>query len=109
MSETDAFAAVTNLIALVADPKAAGQRMTALEKQLEAVARAQERLAADRQQHDRARAELEVRELRLRERESAVTAREGRQAPSRADSPRRPDRGRRDSHAAGGRPRGRPM
>jgi hypothetical protein len=40
MSETDAFAAVTNLIALVADPKAAGQRMTALEKQLEAVARA---------------------------------------------------------------------
>jgi hypothetical protein len=76
----DAFTAVTSLIALIADPKAAGKRLDEFQKQIDAVSKAQERLAADRQQHDRVRAELEAREQRVREREAVVAAREGRQA-----------------------------
>jgi peptidoglycan hydrolase CwlO-like protein len=74
------FAALASLIALVSDPKAASQRLSALEKQLDAVTKAQEKLAADRAAHDRARAELEAREHRLREREAAAGIAEGRLA-----------------------------
>jgi hypothetical protein len=48
----DAFTAVTNLIALIADPKAAGKRLSDLQQQIERAESATAKLEAARQAHD---------------------------------------------------------
>jgi hypothetical protein len=72
----DAFAAVTNLIALVSDPKACARRLDELQKLEGQIAGAQAQLAADREQHDRRAAELDTREASLLTREEACAAAE---------------------------------
>ena len=70
---SDAFAAVTGLIALVTDAKACAKRLDELQRQIEAAAKAQAKLEADREQHERsvaaAKAALDAREAALRKRE----------------------------------------
>jgi chromosome segregation ATPase len=67
----DAFAAVTGLIALITDPKAAKARLEALQKAAAAIETAQARLAADREAHERevaeAKADLDRRRVELSE------------------------------------------
>jgi hypothetical protein len=47
----DTFSAAIALIGLAVDPKACAARLTYLQKQLDAVAKAQAKLDADREQH----------------------------------------------------------
>ena len=72
----DAFMVVANLLAVIADPKLAAKRMSDLERQIEAVVKAREQLAADRQQHATtvaaAKADLDTRGATLLKRETAV-------------------------------------
>jgi Skp family chaperone for outer membrane proteins len=82
MSETDVFTAVTNLIALIADPKAAGKRMSELQQQVERAEAAAAKLETTRQAHDQKvaadRAALEARTAVLVKREADLAGREGR-------------------------------
>jgi multidrug efflux pump subunit AcrA (membrane-fusion protein) len=76
----DAFSAVTNLVALLADPKAASARLTELQKQIEKAEAASAKLAADREQHAAAvaaaKAELDARGAALLKRETAAGIKE---------------------------------
>jgi hypothetical protein len=52
MSETpDTFAAAIALIGMAVDPKATSARLAELQKQIDAAAKGQAKLAADREQH----------------------------------------------------------
>jgi septal ring factor EnvC (AmiA/AmiB activator) len=72
MQNSDAFAAVTGLIALITDPKACAKRLADLQQQLAAAAKAQAKLDADREAYERKvaadKAELAAREQKIAER-----------------------------------------
>jgi hypothetical protein len=74
---TDTFAAVADLIRLIADPDGCAKRMTELRKLGEQVAKSQAKLETERAAHDRKAAadtaELAEREVVLRKRQVAVS------------------------------------
>jgi hypothetical protein len=59
----DAFAMLANLLAVIGDPKAASQRLSALEKQIDAASKARERLEADHAAHERPDGESDMANL----------------------------------------------
>jgi hypothetical protein len=72
----EAFAAVADLIRLIADPDGCAKRMTELRKLGDQIAKAQSKLETDRAEHNKKvaadAAELAEREAALRKREVAV-------------------------------------
>jgi prophage DNA circulation protein len=76
MSDPDAVSAVTALMALITDPKAAKARLDALQKAAAEAETAQAKLDAARAVHDQTVAALEAREIAVTERERIVAAEE---------------------------------
>jgi hypothetical protein len=76
----EAFAAVADLIAIVADPKACAKRLADLRAQIDAATAAQAKLDADRLEHDRKvaadTAALAKREAALRMHQAELMGRE---------------------------------
>jgi hypothetical protein len=70
------FVAVQALIALVAHPKACEARVQTLQRETDACAAAQSKLAGERTAHDQRAAELDARSATLDEREKKLRRRE---------------------------------
>jgi hypothetical protein len=77
MQNSDAFAAVAGLIALITDAKGCAKRLAELQQQIDVATKAQSKLDSERVVHDRAVAAAEVemiaRETAVRKREVTVS------------------------------------